>query len=311
MKNNKAAQQEQDSGHTDINPSGWIGRLPAAWQAYALLARLDRPVGIWLLLLPGWWGIALATGSPLAADRHELVLLALFGAGAVIMRGAGCLINDLWDRRLDAGVTRTRHRPLASGAVTVRQALIFLALLLAAGLTILLQMPPIVVALGVLSVPLILLYPLMKRVTWWPQLFLGLVFNFGALMGWAAVTGNLAPTAVLLYAGGIFWTLGYDTIYAHQDKEDDARLGIKSTARRLGAKSKIWVGAFYAAAWLLILAAFALAGHGLFSLSLLLIPALHLARQIQRWDMDDPQNCLDIFRSNRDFGLLVLLAAFF
>ena len=225
------------------------------------------------------------------------------------MRGAGCVINDLWDRDLDAQVERTRGRPLASGAVGVRQALIFLAVLLLFGLLILLQLGVTAIALGVLSLAFIVAYPCMKRITWWPQAFLGLTFNFGALMGWAALTGTVSTAAFVLYAAGFFWTLGYDTIYAHQDREDDMRVGIKSTALRLGAKSRIWVGRFYAIAWISLVAAFTQAGAGNWSCFALGAAGWHLWWQVRRWVPDNPASSLAIFRSSRDFGLLVLLAA--
>jgi 4-hydroxybenzoate polyprenyltransferase len=295
--------------HTDINQTGWIARIPAPARPYILLMRLDRPVGTWLLLLPGWWAVMMAAGGILALNGRDAALFALFGAGAVIMRGAGCVINDLWDRRLDREVERTRERPLASGAVSVTGALVFLSLLLLAGLAILLQMNIVAILLGVLSMFLVVGYPAMKRITWWPQAFLGLTFNFGALIGWAAVTGALSVPAILLYAAGFFWTLGYDTIYAHQDMEDDARIGIKSTALRLGHKSWIWIARFYALSWLLLLLAFVVNGSGPLGLIILTGAGWHLSWQLKRWKPEDPVSSLAIFRSSRDTGLIVLLAA--
>ena len=297
--------------HTDIKSGGWIGRyVPERLRPYAYLARLDRPIGIWLLLLPGWWAIILAGGGLRTLNFYDFKLLFLFGIGAVVMRAAGCVINDLWDRKLDAKVSRTQARPLAAGTVGVKQAALFLALLLLAGLWVLLQIPSLVtVLLGFLAMPLIALYPLMKRITWWPQLFLGVIFNFGILMGWSAVTGVIGAPSVFLYIGAVFWTLGYDTIYAHQDKEDDMRAGIKSTALRLGEHSKKWVAGFYAASWLLIMNAFIAAEAGVLSGFVLLAVAAHFFRQIQKWDINDPQNALDVFRSNRDLGLIILAAA--
>lgn len=294
--------------HTDINNKGWLTRLPAAWRPYALLMRLDRPIGTWLLLLPGWWAIALAGGGWVSMNAADAVLFALFGLGAVVMRGAGCVVNDLWDRDFDRAVERTRLRPLASGAVSVRQALFFLAVLLLTGLGILIQLPLVAILLGILTLPLIVSYPLMKRVTWWPQFFLGITFNFGALMGWAAVTGVVSLPAVLIYIGGICWTLGYDTIYAHQDKDDDALIGVRSTARKFGAASRKWVAGFYAAAFILMALGFLTGGVGLSGL-LLLAAAAHLAWQVKAWDMNDPASSLKFFKSNRDFGLILLLAA--
>ncbi len=292
--------------HTDIRQEGWIVRiLPPAARPYALLMRLDRPVGTWLLLLPGLWAIALAGGL------RDWKLMLLFGAGAVVMRGAGCVINDLWDRDLDRQVARTASRPLASGAVTPRQAFMLLAALMALGLTILLQLPKDAVILGVLSIPLIAAYPLMKRITWWPQAFLGLTFNFGALVGWAAATGTLAPPALALYAAGFFWTLGYDTIYAHQDIGDDASAGIKSSARYLGNRSKRAVSLFYALSWSLLVLAFWLAGAGMMALFILGLSLPHMVWQVKTWRQEDPASALAVFKSNRDFGIIVLSAALF
>ncbi len=302
--------------HTDIKRDGWVGRfLPAFLRPYALLMRLDRPVGIWLLLLPGWWSIVLASGGLLhgswQAQRQEWLTLALFGAGAVIMRGAGCIINDLWDRDLDKGVARTAQRPLASGQVSTKAALIFLFILLCLGLCILLQLSLVTICLGFLSLPFIIAYPLMKRITWWPQAFLGLTFNFGALMGWSAVTGALAWPAFLLYAAGFFWTLGYDTIYADQDLEDDAAMGIKSSTRRLGAKAKPFVAGCYAICWILLVLAIAIAGGKAIVILPLLLALWHMVWQIRNWDRADPVSALAVFKSNRDFGLIIFAAAVF
>lgn len=295
--------------HTDIRSDGWIARCPEFVRPYLLLMRLDRPAGTWLLLLPGWWAVMMAAGGIFALNGRDLWLLALFGAGAVVMRGAGCVINDLWDRRLDRHVERTRMRPLASGAVSAAQALAFLTLLLLGGLAILLQMNLVAILLGFLSMGLVIVYPAMKRVTWWPQAFLGLTFNFGALIGWAAVTGALGLPALLLYMAGFFWTLGYDTIYAHQDKEDDARIGIKSSALRLGDRSRTWVARFYAASWLLLLLAFLSNGAGLAGIAVLAGAGWHFHGQMKRWDPGDPASSLSVFRSSRDAGLIILLAS--
>ncbi len=294
--------------HTDIQSKGWISWLPKVSQPFATLMRLDRPIGTWLLLLPGWWAIALGSGGWATMNLHDAYLFALFGVGAIVMRGAGCVINDLWDRDFDRAVERTRLRPLAAGAISVKAALGFLAILLLIGLGILIQLPLVAILLGILTLPLIVSYPLMKRVTWWPQFFLGITFNAGALIGWAAVTGVVGLPALLIYAGGILWTLGYDTIYAHQDKDDDALIGVKSTARKFGAQSKCWVTGFYASAFVLMALGYLIAGVGLSGL-LLLAGAVHLAWQVQRWDINDPASSLRMFKSNRDFGLLMLLAS--
>ena len=281
---------------------GWIEHLPERLQPYAVLARWDRPIGTWLLLWPCWWALALAPGRP------DWWLVPLFGIGAVAMRGAGCVLNDLTDRELDARVARTRERPLASGRLGVPQALAFLALQLLVGALVLLAFNGSAVVLALASLPLIVIYPLMKRITWWPQAFLGITFNWGALVGWAAVTGGLAAPALLLYAAGFFWTLGYDTIYAHQDKADDALIGIRSSARRLGAATPRWLWGFYGATLALLAAAGWSAGLGFWFYPLLLAVAGHFVWQIRTLDLDDPRSCLRRFRSNRELGLLVCLA---
>lgn len=302
--------QTKTKKHTDIKSNSWIVRfLPARVQPYTFLMRLDRPIGTWLLLLPGWWAIMLAAGGGPGIYYYVFKTWLLFGIGAVIMRGAGCIVNDLWDRKLDQSVGRTQLRPLAAGTVGVKQAFVLLAVLLGLGLIILLQMSLVTVLLGFIVIPLIVLYPLMKRWTWWPQAFLGITFNFGALMGWGAINDVVSPAALVLYAAGFFWTLGYDTIYAHQDKEDDMRAGIRSTALLFGENSVNWVTIFYVLTMLLLLAAFWVAQAGAISLLLLVPPALHLVWQVKSWNVNDPENSLAIFRSNRDFGLLVVIAA--
>jgi 4-hydroxybenzoate polyprenyltransferase len=295
--------------HSDINTTGWISRLPPKIRPYMLLVRLDRPIGTWLLLLPGWWSIVLARGGAANLQGHDWYLLVLFGIGAIVMRGAGCVINDLWDRKLDRRVDRTRLRPLATGAVSTFQALIYTGCLLLIGFLILIQMNAVAVLLGCLSLGFVIIYPSMKRITWWPQAFLGLTFNFGALIGWAAVMEGVAVPALVLYAAGFFWTLGYDTIYAHQDIEDDMQVGIKSSALRLGAESKKWIMRFYAISWLLILLSFFIAHAGGFSMLVLALAGAHLAWQLRRWNPSSPKSSLKIFKSNRDFALIVLAAA--
>lgn len=278
---------------------------------YATLARLDRPIGIWLLLLPGWWGIVLASGGLFHMGLKSWTLIVLFGIGAIIMRAAGCVINDLWDRDLDKQVERTKSRPLAAGTLNEKQAMVFLAGLLTVGLLILLTMNWTTIILGVLSIPLIVAYPYMKRITWWPQAFLGITFNFGALMGYSAVTGTLGFSALLLYAAGICWTLGYDTIYAHQDREDDAIAGIKSTARLFGEDSPRWVKSFYDLCAGFLVFAVLLQGSGLWGAIAILMACSHLLWQMTEWQPQEPASSLLIFRANRDFGLLVLLAVAF
>ena len=232
----------------DAAPGNWVDRhAPRAWQPYLRLARADRPVGAWLLLFPCWWSQALAELS-LGRAYPNLWYALLFAIGAFVMRGAGCVYNDIVDREYDAGVARTRNRPIPSGQVTVTAAKVFMVALCLVGLAVLLQFNGFAMALGVASLGLVAIYPFMKRFTYWPQLVLGLTFKWGALMGWAVVTGALAWPALLLYAGCILWTIGYDTIYAHQDKEDDEMLGLKSTALRFGDETKPWLAAFYGGA---------------------------------------------------------------
>lgn len=294
--------------HTDIETEGWISRLPENWRPYAILMRLDRPIGWWLLLLPGWWGIMLGANGVAGMYAFDWRLMIMFWVGAILMRGAGCIINDLWDRDLDKKVERTKKRPLASGQISLFHAFVFLFCLLFVSFIILLQTSWVTIGLGLLSMIFVSTYPLMKRITWWPQAFLGITFNFGALMGWGAATHHLGWEPMLLYIAGFFWTLGYDTIYAHQDKADDELVGIKSTAILFGDRSKFWVGIFYTITITLIALSSFLAGSGILSLALLILPAIHLKNQIRDWDLHDPANALLIFKSNRNFGLLVLLS---
>ncbi len=294
--------RNRQAGREDIKAGDWVDRwLPAALRPYARLARLDRPIGTWLLLFPGWWGIALA------ADRWpDFRLLALFGIGALVMRGAGCTLNDIADRKVDAQVARTRTRPIPSGAISVWQALFFMALELGIGAAILFSLNGMAILLGVGVLLLIATYPFMKRITYWPQFFLGLNFNWGALLGWAAVMGSLGLPAFLLYAGGIFWTLGYDTIYAHQDKEDDVLVGVKSSALALGERTRPFLFLFYGAAALLWGAAGAAAGLAWPFWIGLALATLQLGWQAARVATDDPIDCLVKFKSNRLAGWLLL-----
>ena len=290
--------------HTDIVETGWVSRMPRAWQPYLLLARVDRPIGTWLLFLPGVWGILLA--RPGWAEGVRLVLL--FGLGSLVMRAAGCVVNDLWDRDIDRMVARTAGRPLASGALRPRHALALLIILLLAGLAVLLQLNGLAQALGVASLGLVGLYPLAKRVTWWPQLVMGFTFGFGAPMGYAAGAGHLDVAWGLIYAAAIAWDLGFDTIYAHQDREDDALIGVKSTARLLGERTRPFLAVCYAVAILLLAASGFFAGLTIWFFVALAWPAVLLARQVQRLDINDPALCLSLFRANRDVGLTVALA---
>ena len=280
--------------------------VPERFHPYVHLARLDRPIGVWLLLLPGWWGILLASAQLSGLTFNTVWLMVLFGVGAIVMRAAGCVINDLWDRNMDAEVERTKTRPLASGDLTVLQGVVFLGALLFLGFCILMLLNGATIILGLVSIPLVILYPLAKRFTDWPQAVLGLTFNFGALMGWTAVMGGIGIQAILLYAAGFFWTMGYDTIYAHQDKEDDALIGVRSTALKFGDDSKMWVSGFYAVMLLCLATALSLSAVNLIALPGLAVIAVHLFWQMSRWDPDDNQSSLKMFQSNRDLGLIVL-----
>jgi len=293
--------------HTDIKSDSTIlGLFPEGLRPYAVLARVDRPIGIWLLLLPGLWSITLAMGGVQNLGFRGVFLFVMFFFGAVIMRGAGCVINDLWDRDIDSKVERTRQRPLASGELDSTHAIIFLFALLWLGLCILIMLPPLVIVLGFISFPLVVVYPFMKRVTWWPQAFLGVTFNFGALMGWAAVTNDLGLVAMLMYVSGIFWTLGYDTIYAHQDKDDDSLLGVRSTALYLKDRSPSWVSVFYVLSWVCLCSAVFVSSLSLLDVALLLPAGLHLALQVLRWNHKDSASSLKVFKSNQIYGVLVL-----
>ena len=283
----------------------WVDTLAPAWsRPYLRLARLDRPIGSWLLLLPCWWSAALAAIAARQAAPN-LAHLVLFFIGAFAMRGAGCTWNDIVDRDLDARVERTRSRPIPSGQVSVFQAGVFLVLQGLIGLAVLISFNAFTVALGIASLAIAAIYPFMKRITYWPQIVLGLAFSWGALMGWAATFGRLNLPAYLLYAGSIAWVIGYDTIYAHQDREDDALIGIKSTALLFGERTKSMLALFYALAVILLAAAGFAAGAGLvFALGLVAF-AVHLAWQIARLDIADPDNCLAVFKSDRDAGLIL------
>jgi 4-hydroxybenzoate polyprenyltransferase len=283
----------------------WVDRrAPLAVRPYLRLARLDRPIGSWLLLIPCWWSTALAA---IAAHQRlpRLPDLALFFVGAFAMRGAGCTWNDILDRDLDRKVARTRSRPIPSGQVSIPAAAAFLALQALIGFVVLLQFNAFAVATGIGSLVIVAIYPLMKRITYWPQIVLGLAFSWGSLMGWAAAFGRIDAPALVLYAGSIAWVIGYDTIYAHQDREDDAMVGIKSTARLFGSQTRPMLGLFFCLAVVLIGLAGRLAGAAaLFAIGLAGF-ALHLGWQIASLDIADPQHCLRLFKSNRDAGLIL------
>jgi 4-hydroxybenzoate polyprenyltransferase len=283
----------------------WVDTRAPQWaRPYLRLSRLDRPIGSWLLLIPCWWSAALAAG--INRDLSGLPLeIALFFVGAFAMRGAGCTWNDITDRDLDALVERTRSRPIPAGQVSVRQAMAFLIVQALVGLAVLLQFNRFAILTGISSLVIVAIYPFMKRITWWPQIVLGLAFSWGALMGFAVTFGRIDATALALYAGSIAWVIGYDTIYAHQDTEDDALIGIKSTARLFGKRTRQALVVFYALAVILIGLALVLASAGLLAWIGLAEFAAHLAWQISRLHIGDPALCLRLFKSNRDAGLLL------
>jgi 4-hydroxybenzoate polyprenyltransferase len=289
----------------DAAPGNWVDhRAPDSWKPYLRLARFDRPIGAWLLLFPAWWSQALAEVS-LGQPFPNPWYLALFWLGAFVMRGAGCTYNDIVDREYDARVARTAARPIPSGQVSVLQAYIFLAALCTIGLLVLIQFNAFTILLGASSLLLIAVYPFMKRVTFWPQAILGLTFKWGALVGWAAVTGSLSITALMLYAGCVLWTIGYDTIYAHQDKEDDLLLGLKSTALKFGATTQRWLMGLYAGASLFWFAAADMAGASGPLFLALACAAAHFVWQVATLDVADAQNCLVRFKSNQIVGWLL------
>ncbi len=283
----------------------WVDTRAPPWsRPYLRLSRLDRPIGSWLLLMPCWWSAALAVR--VINDIGQLpLIIALFFIGAFAMRGAGCTWNDITDRDLDALVERTRSRPIPAGQVSVPQAAVWLVVQALIGLAVLLQFNRFAVMTGIASLIIVAVYPFMKRITWWPQVVLGLAFSWGALMGFAVTQQRIDATALALYAGSIAWVIGYDTIYAHQDAEDDALIGIKSTALLFGARTKPALMVFYAAAVALIGVALMLAGAGLPAWIGLAAFAVHLVWQIRRLEISDPALCLRIFKSNRDAGLLL------
>jgi 4-hydroxybenzoate polyprenyltransferase len=282
----------------------WVdGLAPPVTRPYLRLARLDRPIGSWLLLMPCWWSVGLA-GMHQGA-MPSLWHIVLFFIGAFAMRGAGCTWNDLVDRNLDAKVERTRSRPIPSGQVTAKQAAVFLIAQALVGLAVLLQFNRYTVLCGFASLMVVVIYPFMKRITYWPQIVLGLAFSWGALMGWPAAFGRLDWPALVLYLGSISWVIGYDTIYAHQDREDDMMIGIKSTALLFLERTQPILAAFYAGAVVLIAVAGLRAGGGAIFLIGILGFAVHLTWQVMRLDINDPAHCLMLFKSNRDAGLLL------
>lgn len=301
----------------DAVPDNWVDRFaPPVTRPYLRLSRADRPIGTWLLLLPCWWGLFLAAAAGgTGLDLYDLWLFAGSAIGAFLMRGAGCTWNDIADREIDASVARTKSRPIPSGQVTVRRALVWLVVQALVAFCILLTFNLSAIVLGIASLATVAIYPFAKRFTWWPQVFLGLSFNWGALLLWTAQSGELRLPAVLLYAGGIAWTLFYDTIYAHQDIEDDTLIGVKSTARLFGSSTRVWLRGFLIATVSLLGAAAVTALGEASTLALPLAIAgiwgmgWHMVWQLSRLNIDDPGLCMHLFRSNRDAGLIV--AAFF
>ena len=292
----------------DAAAGNWVDvYAPAVTRPYARLARFDRPIGAWLLLMPCCWSTLLAQNH-VGQTVPNLWFMALFFVGAFVMRGAGCTWNDIVDRDFDSRVRRTASRPIPSGQVSVKQALAFAVGLCLIGLAVLLQFNWFTVGVGVASLGLVALYPFSKRYTYWPQVVLGLTFKWGALVGWAAVTGTLAWPALALYAGAVLWTIGYDTIYAHQDKEDDLLLGLKSTALRFGAATRPWLTGFYIGALAMWIVAGALAGSGVAFYAGLALVAGHLVWQVATLDTEDAAGCLARFKSNRDLGFVLTAA---
>jgi len=294
----------ESTGRVADATGNWVDSLaPSYARPYLRLARLDRPIGSWLLLMPCWWSVGLAG---MHNDRFpSLWHILLFFIGAFAMRGAGCTWNDLVDRDLDGRVERTRSRPIPSGQVTVAQATMFMVAQALVGFLVLIQFNRFTVATGIASLLVVVIYPFMKRITYWPQIFLGLAFSWGALMGWPAAFGRLDWPAIVLYAGSILWVIGYDTIYAHQDRDDDLLIGIKSTALLFGERTPTMLATFYAGAIVLIAAAGFMAGGGIMFTIGIVAFAAHLAWQVARLDIDDPAHCLMLFKSNRDAGLIL------
>ncbi len=306
----------------DAVRGNWVDTTAPAWsRPFLRLSRADRPIGTWLLLIPCWWSLATVVVMEGAFTPTHLWIAVGCAMGAWLMRGAGCTWNDITDREFDAAVARTRSRPIPSGQVTVRGAVIWMVLQSLIAFGILLTFAPLAIALGIASLALVCVYPFAKRFTWWPQVFLGLAFNWGALLAWAAATGTISLAPVLIYIAGIAWTLFYDTIYAHQDTEDDALIGVKSTARLFGQETHRWLKYFLAASVTFFGAGLILALVDNTN-ALQLVVALggvwafgwHMAWQLRQLDIDDSNTCLRLFRSNRDAGLipvLFLAVAFF
>ena len=276
---------------------------------YSQLLRLEQPVGFFLLMLPCFWGVLAASNS----YQHlwsNIYLFLIFAIGSIVMRSAGCIINDFFDKDLDKHVSRTSQRPLASGAISSFEAFIIFSILNLIGLAILLSLNSLAIIIGLISFVLFIFYPLMKRITYWPQLFLGITFNIGCLIGYAAIENQLNFQIIILYLSGIFWTLGYDTIYAHQDREDDLNIGIKSTAILFGNNTKQWIIIFYSLMVLCLILFGLFDDQNIYYFILLIFVSTHLSYQIKRLDIENKDNCLSIFKSNQYLGLMVALTLF-
>lgn len=298
-----------DQKASDIQANAWMMSLaPNMAHPYLHLIRADRPIGTWLLLLPCLWSLSIASKG-VDGGLPDPWFILLFAFGAFVMRGAGCVINDIWDRDIDGKVARTAERPIASGVVSVRAAFTYLAGLLLLGFLILVQLNLTAIVLGVSSLALVAMYPVMKRITYWPQAFLGFTFNWGALLAWAAVTGSVDTIAVLLYGAGVLWTLGYDTVYGHQDKADDLLAGVKSSSIKLGEHTQLFVAVVYILSLLLLTTAGLMAEMTWFFYLMIGIAGLQFIWQIATLRIDNPANCLTRFKSNRDVGLLIFLGA--
>ncbi len=289
----------------DAVKNSWIVALPPPFLPYAQLMRLDRPIGWWLLLLPCWWSLALAQIAK-GGGWPNFYFAVLFLIGAIVMRGAGCVLNDLADRNIDAKVERTRTRPLPSGRISTKGAIIFFCVLMLTGLGVLVQFNALTIKTAIALLAIVAVYPFMKRITSWPQFVLGLAFNWGAIVGWTAITGQISLPCLTLYAGGILWTLAYDTIYAHQDKEDDAIVGVKSTALLFGKATAYWLAFFFAASLAAIDISLWLVSAPLIAHIGVAAAAFHAAWQISRFDDTNATVCLQLFRANRNFGVIIL-----
>ncbi len=291
----------------DASKGNWVDTLaPELIKPYLRLARADRPIGSWLLLWPCLWSLALSGGT--GNILTNLWFMFLFAVGATTMRAAGCVYNDILDRNFDAKVERTKSRPIPSGQVSVKQAALFMIACGLLGFMVLIQFNTFSIFLGIASLGVVAIYPLMKRITYWPQFVLGLAFSWGGLLGWSVVKGQLELPALLIYMAAIVWTIGYDTIYAHQDKEDDALLGLKSTALRFGKSTPIWLSFFYLATSALLLTAGYLTDIGILFYIIFVGAACHLIWQIITLDINDGDNCLARFKSNRDYGAIIFAA---